>query len=97
MAPGDGGVPCDMCRNITMLRGLEPPATHDEVVAASRQYVRKVGAISSGPLLDSPAVTEAVRAIASATERLLEALPPRRAPPPTVPPGRRRDSPSSNG
>jgi len=34
-----------MCRNITVLRGLEPPATADEVQAAARQYVRKVGGV----------------------------------------------------
>jgi hypothetical protein len=85
-----------MCRNITMLRGLDPPATPDEVAAASLQYVRKIGAISAGPLLDSPAVAEAVRAIAAATEKLLETLPPRRTPPLIVPPGRRRRSASSN-
>ena len=33
-----------MCRSITPLRGLEPPATADEVRAAAYQYVRKVAA-----------------------------------------------------
>jgi hypothetical protein len=79
-----------MCRNITMLRGLEPPATHEEVEAAALQYVRKVGSIATSSLLDSAAVHEAVREITSATERLLATLPARRTPPPTVPPGRRR-------
>ncbi|MGH9285264.1 MAG: DUF2277 family protein, partial [Acidimicrobiales bacterium] len=27
-----------MCRNITPLRGLDPPATTEEVVSAARQY-----------------------------------------------------------
>src|SRR6478735_5917150 len=31
-----------MCRNITELRGLEPPATHEEAEAAASQFVRKV-------------------------------------------------------
>ena len=31
-----------MCRNITTLRGLEPHATHEEIEAAARQYVRKI-------------------------------------------------------
>jgi hypothetical protein len=81
-----------MCRNITMLRGLEPPATHEEIHAAALQYVRKVAAVSSGPLLMAGAFTEAVDEIAAATERLLGALPPRRSPPMTVPPNRRRVS-----
>ena len=39
-----------MCRNITELRGLEPPAT-EEIEAASRQFVRKVTGIAK-PSLD---------------------------------------------
>jgi hypothetical protein len=85
-----------MCRNITMLRGLEPPATPDEIHAAALQYARKVAAVTSGPLLTSSAFTEAVDQIAEATERLLETLPPRRTPPATVPPNRRRSLPSVN-
>jgi len=85
-----------MCRNITMLRGLEPPATADEVHAAALQYARKVAAVSSGPLLTSDAFTEAVDQIAEATERLLGALPPRRTPPATVPPNRRRAMPPAS-
>lgn len=84
-----------MCRNITMLRGLEPPATPEEIRAAALQYVRKVSAVSSGPLLSVSAFTEAVDQIAGATERLLGALPPRRSPPVMVPPNRRRTSPPS--
>jgi hypothetical protein len=84
-----------MCRNITMLRGLEPPATTDEIHAAALQYARKVAAVSSGPLLTSSAFAEAVDQIAAVTEQLLGALPPRRTPPMTVPPNRRRASPSA--
>jgi hypothetical protein len=79
-----------MCRNITMLRGLEPPATSEEIHAAALQYARKVGAVTSGPLLMSPAFTEAVEEIAAATEKLLGQLPARRTPPPLAPPNRRR-------
>jgi len=79
-----------MCRNITMLRGLEPPATHEEIHAAALQYARKVAAVTAGPLLASDVFNEAVDQIAVVTERLLGALPPRRSPPATVPPNRRR-------
>lgn len=85
-----------MCRNITMLRGLEPPATHAEIHAAALQYARKVAAVSSGPLLTTSAFTEAVGEIARVTERLLKALPPRRSPPAVVPPNRRRATSSSD-
>jgi hypothetical protein len=78
-----------MCRNITMLRGLDPAATGEEIEAAARQYVRKVSGVQSGVLLSSPAFEEAVQAVSSATAALLGALPPRRVPPPVLPPLRR--------
>jgi hypothetical protein len=84
-----------MCRNITMLRGLEPPATHEEIHAAALQYARKVAAVTSGPLLSSDPFVAAVQQIADATERLLAALPARRSPPPQLPPLRRRSSPDA--
>jgi hypothetical protein len=83
-----------MCRNITMLRGLEPPATHEEIHAAALQYARKVAAVTSGPLLTSDPFVDAVREIADVTERLLAALPARRSPPPQLPPMRRRALPN---
>jgi hypothetical protein len=79
-----------MCRNITTLRGLEPVATPEEVQAAARQYVRKVGGIQSVSAVTEDAVERAVREIAGATSRLLAALPERRQPPPTLPPLRRK-------
>ncbi len=79
-----------MCRNITILRGLEPPATPVEVEAAALQYVRKVGGIQSTSPATEAAVARAVRAVAEATAVLLDELPDRRRPPTTVPPLRRR-------
>jgi hypothetical protein len=78
-----------MCRNITVLRGLAPPATSDEVEAAALQYVRKVGGVATPGQLSLPAVLEAVAAVANATRRLLDELPERRQPPSTLPPLRR--------
>jgi hypothetical protein len=78
-----------MCRNITVLRGLEPAATAEEIEAAARQYVRKV----TGVQTVSDAVREpfetAVAEVAAITRRLLGELPARRQPPTTVPPLRR--------
>jgi hypothetical protein len=78
-----------MCRNITTLRGLEPPATTDEIEAAARQYVRKVGGVQKPSSRTDAAFDEAVRRVAAATTELLAALPPRQQPPPTLPPMRR--------
>jgi hypothetical protein len=78
-----------MCRNITTLRGLEPPATSEEVEAAARQYVRKVSGVTKVAPAAEAAFERAVAAVAAATSELLGDLPPRRQPPPTLPPLRR--------
>ena len=75
-----------MCRNITTLRGLEPPATMEEIQAAARQYVRKVSGITRPPAGAEDAFEAAITAIAHATAEVLRDLPPRRQPPKTVPP-----------
>ena len=78
-----------MCRNITTLRGLEPPATPEEIEAAARQYARKVSGVTKVSSVTQRAFEEAVTQIAVATGQLLEALPPRRVPPRYEPPLRR--------
>ena len=78
-----------MCRNITTLRGLEPPATGEEVEAAARQYVRKVSGITRPTPATEAAFEQAVAVIARATAEVLKELPPRRQPPKQVPPLRR--------
>lgn len=78
-----------MCRNITELRGLEPPATEDEVEAAARQYIRKVSGIRHPSAATEAAFEEAVATVSAATRDLLGVLPQRRQPPSTVPPLRR--------
>jgi len=75
-----------MCRNITTLRGLEPAATREEIEAAATQYVRKVSGVQRPTEATAPAFDAAVRAVADATSTLLATLPPRKQPPPTVPP-----------
>jgi hypothetical protein len=78
-----------MCRNITTLRGLEPPATEDEIEAAARQYVRKVSGVQSSSANTEESFETAVMKVKEATAQLLGELPPRRQPPPTLPPLRR--------
>jgi hypothetical protein len=84
-----------MCRNITPLRGLDPPATSEEVVSAARQYVRKVSGVTTAGQMATPAFERAVDRVAAATFDLLAELPPRRNPPAVVPPLRRRAPASS--
>lgn len=78
-----------MCRNITTLRGLEPAASTEEIEAAARQYVRKISGVQSTSPLTEAAFELAVRRVTAATTDLLGSLPPRRNPPPTLPPLRR--------
>ncbi|MDQ1402499.1 MAG: hypothetical protein QOG03_815 [Actinomycetota bacterium] len=78
-----------MCRNITELRGLEPPATTDEIDAAALQYIRKVSGLPKPPAGAEDEFAAAVQAVAAATGRLLGVLPARRSPPTKVPPLRR--------
>ncbi|HYV59216.1 MAG TPA: DUF2277 domain-containing protein [Acidimicrobiia bacterium] len=78
-----------MCRNITELRGLEPPATREEIEAAARQYVRKVSGITKPNAVLAERMDEAALEVASITERLLAEVPKRRQPPKTLPPLRR--------
>jgi hypothetical protein len=78
-----------MCRNINELRGLEPEATNDEIEAAARQYIRKVSGIRAPADASRDAFERAVAEVAAATARVLDAMPARRQPPPTLPPLRR--------
>jgi hypothetical protein len=78
-----------MCRNITTLRGLEPPATGEEIEAAARQYVRKISGITRPTPATSEAFEQAVARIAEVTAEVLGDLPPRRQPPKSLPPLRR--------
>ena len=78
-----------MCRNITTLRGLEPPATTEEIEAAARQYVRKVTGITQPTAATDEAFQQAVAKVARVTAEVLRDLPPRRQPPRNLPPLRR--------
>ena len=63
-----------MCRNIKTLYNFNPPATGDEIRAASLQYVRKVSGFSKPSKANEAAFTAAIDEIAAATGRLLNAL-----------------------
>jgi hypothetical protein len=63
-----------MCRNIHTLFNFEPAATTDEVRLAAEQYVRKVSGYSKPSRANEEAFAHAVDEIATATQRLLDAL-----------------------
>ena len=63
-----------MCRNIRPLHNFEPPATAEEVQSAALQYVRKVAGASQPSQANAAAYDLAVREVAEATQRLLDAL-----------------------
>lgn len=86
-----------MCRNITTLRGLAPPATTEEIEAAARQSVRKVSGVQKTSAATEAAFEQAVALVADATADLLATLPPRRTPPRREPPLRRLASAAAGG
>ena len=63
-----------MCRNIRQLHNFAPPATSEEVRAASLQYVRKVSGSTKPSQANQEAFDEAVAAVAHATQHLLDHL-----------------------
>ncbi len=63
-----------MCRNIRQLHHFEPPATPEEVRAASLQYVRKIGGSATPSQANRPAYEQAVEEIARATQQLLDSM-----------------------
>lgn len=63
-----------MCRNIHTLFNFEPPATQQEVRAASLQYVRKISGFSKPSRANAEAFERAVLDVAAASQRLLDEL-----------------------
>ncbi len=63
-----------MCRNIRPLHNFEPPATEEEIRASALQYVRKVSGYRKPAPVNQPAFDAAVEEVATASQRLLEAV-----------------------
>jgi hypothetical protein len=63
-----------MCRNIQTLFNFEPPATDDEVRAASLQYVRKVSGFTKPSQANAQAFERAVDEVTASSMRLLGEL-----------------------
>jgi hypothetical protein len=68
-----------MCRSIKTLRGLEPPATDEEIRSAALQFVRKVSGYRQPSAANHIVFDTAVDDITAASSRLLSSLTVRRA------------------
>jgi hypothetical protein len=63
-----------MCRNIKPLFNFEPPATGDEIRAASLQFVRKISGFQKPSQANEAAFNAAVDDISQIAQRLLASL-----------------------
>ena len=63
-----------MCRNIKTLFNFQPPATDEEIRAASLQFVRKLSGFNSPSKANSAAFERAVEEVAGTARALIDAL-----------------------
>ena len=63
-----------MCRNIRPLFNFDPPATEDEIRAASLQFVRKITGFHKPSRANEAAFQAAVEEIAQSCRRLVDSL-----------------------
>lgn len=63
-----------MCRNIRTLFNFEPPATPDEIQAASLQFVRKISGFTKPSRANEAAFNAAVDDVARISAQLLATL-----------------------
>jgi hypothetical protein len=63
-----------MCRNIRTLFNFDPPVTHDEIQAASLQFVRKITGFHKPSSANEKAFWKAVEEVTRVSERLLGTL-----------------------
>lgn len=63
-----------MCRNIRTLFNFDPPATPDEIHAASLQFVRKLSGFTRPSKANEAAFDNAVEDVAAVATRLLDSL-----------------------
>jgi hypothetical protein len=63
-----------MCRNIRRLYNFDPPATPEEIQAASLQFVRKVSGFTKPSKANEAAFQLAVADVSAAVQTLLDSL-----------------------
>ncbi len=63
-----------MCRNIKTLFNFDPPATHEEIRAASLQFVRKLSGFNAPSQANQAAFEEAIDDVTAVARRLIDSL-----------------------
>ncbi|MES1202114.1 MAG: DUF2277 domain-containing protein [Pseudomonadota bacterium] len=63
-----------MCRNIKTLFNFDPPATDDEIRAASLQYVRKLSGFNAPSKANEAAFNAAIEEVFVAARKLIDSL-----------------------
>jgi hypothetical protein len=63
-----------MCRSIKTLHNFKPPATEEEIRAASLQFVRKLSGVTRPSKANELAFARAVEEVAQSARSLLENL-----------------------
>jgi hypothetical protein len=63
-----------MCRNIKPLFNFDPPATDEEIRAASLQFVRKLSGFTKPSKANDEAFNRAIDEMSAAARRLIDSL-----------------------
>jgi hypothetical protein len=63
-----------MCRNIRTLFNFDPPATDEEIRAASIQFVRKLSGFTKPSKANEAAFDQGVNAVAAVARTLIDSL-----------------------
>jgi hypothetical protein len=63
-----------MCRNIKTLFNFDPPATDEEIRAASLQFVRKLSGFNAPSKANEAAFDQAIDEVAAIARRLIDSL-----------------------
>ena len=63
-----------MCRNIKPLFNFDPPATDEEIRAASIQFVRKLSGFTKPSQANQAAFDQAIEEVSGVARRLIDSL-----------------------
>jgi hypothetical protein len=63
-----------MCRNIKPLFNFDPPATDEEILEASKQFVRKISGFTHPSKVNEEVFNKAVVEVAKISRKLIDSL-----------------------